>query len=221
MALPGNTVSSSPVPSPFLLPDGRALDNPLEDYERGGIALQDPSQGLNVRTWRAFVTDEGIWLQSRQGALPLFYIPGEEINLVSLAFDNNMNPVICYRQLEVVKLNWYDTTVNSRVTTQYPDALTGAVTLDDKRPTQDAVNDVLFFYVKDEGVYYRQQRDRFGVERRLAPIPQEFSNVVPAYCEEDYCSTDYTGMSVNGFASAIHIKVGMATNYRVQIEMAI
>ena len=220
MALPENTLSSSPLPAPFLSPSDRTLRDPLVAYERGGIAIQDTSQGLDKRSWKAFADSQGIWLQSMQTETPVLYIPGEEINYVSLAFDQNMNPVIVYRQLEVVKMSWYDPLVGARSLTEYPNALVGAVTLDDKRAVVDGTNDVLFIYVRDEGIFYRQQRDRYTVERFLAPLPEQFINVTAAYCEEDYCEVDYTGMHVWSLAPAIHLNVGMNTGLRLQIELA-
>jgi len=221
MALPDNRASLTPVVRPFLGPDGRALDDALVSYERGGIALNDPSQGMDVRTWKVFADDQGIWIQSRQVDTPILFIQGEEINYVDLAFDNNMNPVICYRQLEVVKLSWFDPQTSVRITTEYPMAHVGCVTLDDKRPGFTSTNDVLFIYARDEGIYYRQQRDRYGVEYYLGPVPPEFVNVVPAYCEEDYCEVDYTGMSVYGLAPLLLLNAGMTDALRIQIEIAV
>jgi hypothetical protein len=34
-----------------------------------------------------------------------------------------------------------------------------------------ALNDVILFYIKDGALFYRQQRDRYGVERRLCDCP--------------------------------------------------
>ena len=221
MALPDERLSSQPVYSSFIDPDGRSIRDPLKDFERGGVAFQDPSQGLNVRTWQAFVKEDGIWIQAYQAQTPWLIVSGEEINYVSFAFDNNMNIAVCYRQLEIVKLYWYDTTVQSMVTTEFPEADVGCVTLDDKRPEFSSTNDILFFYLRDEGLYYRQQRDRYTIERYLGPLPPEYVNVVPAYCEEDYCEVDYTGMSVTSFAPALQLNAGMNTGYRVQIEVAL
>lgn len=221
MALPGESLSSVIVYAPFMKPRERSLRDPLVVYERGGVSLQDPSQGMDVKDWKAFVTEEGIWLQSRQAETPVLFLEGEEINQVSLAFDTNMNPVIVYRQLEVVKMSWFDSTLTARVVTEYPQILVGAVTLDDKRGGMGALNDVLFIYIRDEAIFYRQQRDRFGIERFLGMLPTQFVNVTTAYCEEDYCEVDYTGMTVSSLAPAMHLNIGMNNALRIQIELAV
>ena len=221
MALPDNILSSTSVYAPFLDPHQRSLRDPLVDYERGGVALQDPSQGLNVRNWRAFITEEGIWLQSRQAETPVLFLEGEEINQVSLAFGNNMHPVIVYRQLEVVKMSWFDSAIQARVITEYPEILVGAVTLDDIREGLEDTSDILFIYIRDEAIFYRQQRDRFGIERFLTMLPSQFVNATAAYCEEDYCELDYTGMVVSSLAPAMHLNIGMNNALRIQIELAV
>lgn len=221
MALPGESLSSAIVYAPFMKPRERSLRAPLVVYERGGVSLQDPSQGVDVKDWKAFVTDEGIWLQSRQAETPVLFLEGEEINHVSLAFDTNMNPVIVYRQLEVVKMSWFDSTLTARVVTEYPQILVGAVTLDDRREGMGALNDVLFIYIRDEAIFYRQQRDRFGIERFLTMLPSQFVNATAAYCEEDYCELDYTGMTVSSLAPAMHLNIGMNNALRIQIELAV
>jgi len=38
------------------------------------------------------------------------------------------------------------------------------LTMDDKRESQSASNDIIFAYVKSGSLYYRQQRDRFQTE---------------------------------------------------------
>ena len=50
MAMPANVLSTVPHPDDYLPPidKDRGL---LEDWEMGGIALNDPSQGLRVQEW--------------------------------------------------------------------------------------------------------------------------------------------------------------------------
>lgn len=221
MALPGNTLSSEPVYAPFLDPDDRALEDFLVSYERGGIAIQDPSQGMDVRTWKAFVNEQGIWLRAYQAQTPTLFIAGEDISLVSLAFDNNMRPAVCYRQLEVVKLSWYDPTVQTQVITEFPDAYVGCVTLDNKREHFGEFNDVLFFYVVERALFYRQQRDRYTVERFLAFLPYSFIGYIFSYVTEDYSDPEYAGIVSLDLAPALHMEAGMNRKGRVQISIGV
>ncbi|WP_299589679.1 hypothetical protein, partial [uncultured Microbulbifer sp.] len=141
----------------------------ITDYERGGIALQDPSRGLNVQTWRARVLEDGraIVLDAQQVRASTV-ITGVNITEVSLAFDQNMRPVIAYVESGTAKLYWYDSSQDAQVTTSWPGFITPRVSLDDKRQLQSSVSDVIFAYLKDGNLYHRQQRDRYGTEYLLA-----------------------------------------------------
>ena len=54
--------SSVAVPAYFLRPDERAREENglLVDYEYGGAAIQDPSQGLLVKVWKLWVEGEDV-----------------------------------------------------------------------------------------------------------------------------------------------------------------
>ncbi|GAB2899693.1 hypothetical protein ACCI51_18185 [Microbulbifer echini] len=188
MALPENTLSSQPVASPFI--GGAALPvRNITDYERGGVAIQDPSKGLNFQTWRARILNDGkaIVLDAQQVRASTV-ISGANITEVSLAFDQNMRPVIAYVEAGTAKLYWYDSSQNAQVTTTFAGFITPRVSLDDKRPLQQHISDVIFAYLKNGNLYHRRQRDRYGTEYLLA------SNV----------------------SSPGLVKIGMSRNFRLQ-----
>ena len=53
MSLPAGGLSSSVVAADLLEPDNWRRPSLLVDYELGGVALNDPSQGLQVQPWVA------------------------------------------------------------------------------------------------------------------------------------------------------------------------
>lgn len=68
----------------------------------------------------------------------------------------------------IYQLYWYDSTVSGFTTTSFGSSvISPKVSLDDKRPKQSAIADVILTYVKNGNLYYRQQRDRFTVEYLL------------------------------------------------------
>jgi hypothetical protein len=195
MSLPLDTASSTPVVSLPLAPDGVTRLDRLVDYERGGVALNDASQGVNVRNWRAYVDGTNVCVAPYPENTPVSTLfSAVDITELSLAFDQLMHPTIAYVQAGVTKLYWYDTVVSGQVTTTFPDTTSPMLCLDDKRDlqVQAGVTDVLFFYVSGGNLCYRQQRDRFGVERALAALPS---------------------------GTAVITGVGMGTNNRVQVYM--
>lgn len=167
MALPDGVLSTEPVEAPFL--GGRALPvTDIRDYETGGIALQDPSQGLLVQTWRARILNNNTDIVvDADSVAETTLISGTNITEVSLAFDSNMNPAVAYVEDGTAKLYWFDSTLPGQTTTEFPGIVTPRVSLDDKRPLQSAIRDVIFAYLRDGNLYYRQQRDRYLTEYLL------------------------------------------------------
>ncbi|TVR96493.1 MAG: hypothetical protein EA406_11830 [Rhodospirillales bacterium] len=166
--LPDQTLSSEVLDAPFLFPDGDVVD-PRQDFELGGVALNDPSQGLQVTWWSAFISEDGdeIFVQ-RSGEPPISILTGTNITEVALAFDSNMRPQIAFKEDGLNRFRWFDTNAGQQVITDYPGTDTLRLGLDDKRPTQSTARDVLLVYTRDNGLYFRAQRDRYLVEYTLA-----------------------------------------------------
>lgn len=162
--LPDNTQSSRPVPA--LFSGARALPvTGLVDYEHGGIAIQDPSRGLLYQIWRAQVLGNDVVLDA-QNVAPFVLYSGANITEISLAFDQNMRPVIAFVEDGRAKMQWYDTAQSAQVVTTLDAAVINPrVALDDKRESQSGISDIVLGYIKNGVCYYREQRDRFTVER--------------------------------------------------------
>lgn len=168
----GQGLSPKPVLSDFLEPRDRPYD-PLVSPEYGGPALNVPATSRLARIWIAFVEGDNVYVAPEDGlgaATLLFTESG--IETVSLAFDQNMNPTIAYKALGVVKLWWFDSTVEHMVTTSWPGVTSAQVTTDDKRDTQVPRSDIIFAYTtSDLRLCYRMQRERYTVEHQLyAPV---------------------------------------------------
>ncbi|WP_444956796.1 hypothetical protein [Microbulbifer sp. ZKSA002] len=165
--IPDRQLSSAVVGAPFI--GGAALPaRDITDYEMGGIAIQDPSEGLDYQIWRARILNDGteIVLDARE-VDAYTIITGTDITEVSLAFDQNMYPVIAYVESGTAKLYWFDSSIGSLTTTTWPGIVTPRLTLDDTRPLQSSVSDVIFAYLSGGDLCYRQQRDRYQTEYLL------------------------------------------------------
>ena len=166
--MPENTLSSSAIFSAFLVPDKA---EPLVDFEWGGVDLLDSSQGLMVKIWKCFYHEGWICITDDVATHQVIQIAN--VKHVSLAFDFNMHPTIAYvveneDKTRSAYLYWYDTAQAAQITTTY-----GAtyhfpqLSLDDHRLHQSANADIIFAYIKNNNLYYRQQRDRFLIEYLL------------------------------------------------------
>lgn len=174
MALPDNRLSSEPVPGYFLGARAQVFPDYI-DYMDGGVAIQDPSLGLDYQTWTAEIVsdvlEDNIMLSALTFPATSVYT-GDDITEVSLAFDQNMNVCVAFVEAGVAKLLWYDTTVSELVVTEIGSEVTHPrVALDDNREFNRANSDIILAYIKDGALYYRQQRDRYAIERQLSSGP--------------------------------------------------
>ena len=165
--LPEGRLSTINIPSISIL-GGRSLESaPKIDHEDGPVNISDPSEGLFYQIWTGQVYDGGIFLFSdlieRQDIL-------EQLNIteMSFTFDQNGRPTIVYVQYGIAKIWWYDSTIAGHtITTIGSGVISPKVILDDKRQTQTNSSDIILAYIKNENLYYRQQRDRYGIEYLL------------------------------------------------------
>lgn len=193
MSLPQNTESIVPVPGIYLPPDDQ-ITQPMVDFEAGGVALSDPSQGLTGYIWTLYQVNLDVFVQ-RNGAAPVLLFSQSDIVELSLAFDQNMRPSVAYALSDgTIHLRWFDTVQQLYITTNFGQAKNPRLTLDDKRREMSSISDVLLAYIKnDSTLCVRQQRDRFGIEYVIA-----------------------TGL----LPTTVLKNIGMNTGYRVQFELA-
>lgn len=156
---------------PFMEPDAKPFRR-LVSHERGGIALNDPSQGLDVQNWRLESDGSMVRLFSELDN-PIELFPDSGIRQLSLSFDQNMRKVVAIEhEAGGVDLIWYDTLVALEVTSSFAGVRSPVLSLDDKRKSQSGTSDVIFGYVRngDNMLCYRQQRERFTIEHELTQL---------------------------------------------------
>lgn len=170
MALPNDKLSTDPAPAPFLYNDDKTVTR-FVDYEMGGIALNDPSSGLTHQVWTASIEGNRIFLHPENGDKTLIYTGTGIVTDISISFDQNMRLTYAYVEDNDCYLYWYDNTVGDYTRTNFGRLKTPRISLDDKRSESTGSSDIIFAYIKDAKLYYRQQRDRFGVERLLDDGP--------------------------------------------------
>lgn len=190
MAIIDQRLSTGTVAGKILPPADRYISRKIIDWEYGGIDIGNSSQGHLVQIWvadivedtkiRIYIEPEFTPEECQLVQIDNFIVPvdetgnGDEISEVGLAFDQNMRPAVVYvlrvGSERFTKLYWYDADVGDFVTTNFG-ALwrSPRILLDDKRrlATEKGLNDILLFYHRSNNLYYRQQRDRFLIERLL------------------------------------------------------
>lgn len=171
MSLPYDVLSPTPAPAALLVPDDLGRRTRVQDYERGGIAVGDPSQGLDVQNWRLRLLGTDLLLSPEPYDTETAILVIAGVTELSLSFDQNMNVSVAYVELGQAKLYWYDTALPGYTTTILAaDVRSPFLSFDDKRPFATTINsnDILLFYLRSNRLCYRQQRERFLTERTLA-----------------------------------------------------
>lgn len=168
--LQDSVLSTQIIAAPFAFP--RNIPKAaLVDFEYGGVAIQDPSQGLRVKVWRAEYVD-GAVVVSADGVTPTTIITVAHITQIGFAFDANMKPFVCY-QLENgdAKYYWFDSTVPGFVTSTLPTGTDAPLCAhDDTRNTQVRLgrSDIILTYTRAGSLYFRAQRERYLTEHLLS-----------------------------------------------------
>lgn len=167
--IPGNRIDNRTVLSVIAYPDN-LKEIGLEDAKLGGLDIEDSSEGLLDYVWTATGNAEtGDVVLQREGREPVYwYNIGSSCKDLTLAFNQNMQPAIAWQDAEDnLWLRFYDSVSNTYATTSFGIGSCPRLTLDDKRPNMSATSDVIFGYLRETSLYYRQQRDAFQIERLL------------------------------------------------------
>ena len=197
--IPDNELALEALLSPFV-EIVRQPGEYLIDYEMGGVALNDPSQGLLYQQWylqaqynrAANTTSVQVRSEAEPTWIELFSRPGR-VKEVALAWDNNMNPFVAFvDENESASIFWYDPVVVDQVISSLPNGVKNPrCCVDDKRSFNTSNSDIELFYIRAGNLYVLHQRERYQVEHLLS-----------------------TGLG----SSAELIAVGMGRGNRVQIR---
>lgn len=167
-------------------------DDIIQVIEIGPDNLYDSQGRLDKRYWLLYENPdtEGEILISRGNngvweAPIVLFRDAQKINELSLTFDQLGNPVVFYRlYIDFLKLYWYNTITSAY---EIKDLATGSSLIsgfDARQDTSVQYSDAMLFYVRDDKIYMRIQRDRYDIEYLT---PSTGKNVVLRSC----------GMTVN------------------------
>ena len=170
-----NLYNDAKLSSRFQFPDS-VSGSELEDWERGGLAIQDPSKGLNYQNWYGYwnPTDTTAYLVPDSTGIPQAIFVESNVVEFSFTFDQNMRWVSATRSAsDALSFRWYDTALEAYTTTSYAEIASVRVTHDDKRDLQitQGVSDVILTYIRAGLVRWRVQRDRYLTEYSYSELP--------------------------------------------------
>ena len=169
--LPNAALSSTVEYAPFLPPRTSVRFSSAagaQDIHYGGVALGDPTQGIQYQLWTAYISGGDIWLSAPN--TPAYkFLPGVGATWVALAFDQNAREFLAYStESENAYYYWYDSTIPGYTTTALPGSVPRVfAALDDARQQESSTADIILAYERTGELYFRAQRDRYGVEYAL------------------------------------------------------
>lgn len=167
--LPDGVLSTVTHEAAFLPPRNRRRAR-LIDYEQGGIALQNTTEGLQYQTWWARADElTGAITLGAEHVAPSVVLTVPGIDDVALAFDLNMNLFLAWTESGgAARFRWYDPLLSDFTIVDLPSGSHSVrASLDDKRPHQNTAADIILTYLRAGVLYYRQLRDRFVTEYEL------------------------------------------------------
>ncbi len=176
--LPANRFSTTAIVADFLAGDDLPRSK-LQDFERGGIDIGDPSEGLAYQTWELRAIGREVRVRPYPDGTYTTLFTWDGIQEVAFAFDQNMQPIVAFKADNLWRLRWFNPEpgVNGYTYTSLPGVRDVRMTLDEKRELVRDFSDVLVFYLKDnptiqpQAVYMRLQRDRYEIEYRIGNLP--------------------------------------------------
>lgn len=172
--IPDDELSTTAYISGFSFPVKSAIGpDKLKAWELGGVALNDPSQGLQVKLWEGSLeidreTGIGSVYVKAPGVAKTLLFSGTDISEIDIAFDQNMNPFVAYQQGSAAKIYWYDPLIPGMTHTTLPaGSYNLRCTLDEKRDFNVSSSDIVLCYIRSGTLYRVYQRDRYGSEKAL------------------------------------------------------
>jgi hypothetical protein len=176
--IPSNAFTTNPIQGSFRPPNDLDYD-PLHQIVWGGQAIGDGTKGRLVKYWEVALVTEGITVRPVNGpiAFTLTGLDISQITSVSLAFDSNMGLAIAYTVSTGANLYYFDSLSSQYTTRFFADINSCRLCVDDARDFYSSASDVIFAYTRVGNVYWRQQRDRYNIERLIGASPNKLIRI--------------------------------------------
>ena len=159
--IPGGFVAGAE--SPFLPPASDPYD-PLTQRVWGGTALNNGANGRLVQLWQVSYSDPVISV-GLPASTPAFTLSRPGLTSVSLAFDQNMAPVLAWQTSAGTTIYFFNGTTYEELLV--PGTTSSRAVVDDLRAFNAANSDIIVAYTRAGSVWYRQQRDNYAIERLI------------------------------------------------------
>lgn len=147
----------------LLEPDSKKYSG-LFDYELGGEDIGNTDLGFLVRTWKVEVINGDVTLFRDEVFHSVLFYDSSIVD-IALAFDQSMQVVLAWQTLDgSIYLRYYDSVSLSYAVMSVGIGKCPRLSLDDKRSEFISTCDVIFAYISEGSLRYRQQRESYLTE---------------------------------------------------------
>jgi len=176
--IPGNAITNVPDPAAFRKP----YDSPASALSRtcrGGVALNDASKGRDYQDWSVWYDGSTILFGPTSSGIATGSLATAGVTQLSLAFDNNMNPVLAWLDDTGANIRYFSASTSSYVVVNVPGATSCLACVDDVRPIYNTQSDVIFAYTLPNGLWYTYQRENYATARQASTASKKLKRMGP------------------------------------------
>ena len=161
------TMSSTVVMDELLSPYN-TIKTPLKDYARGGKAILDSSEGLNIKNWEIYIENDKVYIKAEDSdPIEIDAVPAD-ISWISFCFDQNMHYHIVYVKEGNTFWYWYDPVAEKYNILELGSGISSPMCrLDDARFDAISESDIILSYIKNNNLYCRVERQRYETEHLI------------------------------------------------------
>ncbi|MBE0418561.1 hypothetical protein EI165_00305 [Pseudoalteromonas nigrifaciens] len=187
-------------PTGIAKPPNLAFDV-VQAVSLGPMQLNNSGGKLNERYWIAYVDNGAVYIKGSQGerwgAEALLLNELEPIKQITLTFDQLGRPLVFYRVgADTLKLYWYNPVLEQTELKVLAQGISPNAGFDAPQDTGQSYSDAMLFYVRDDIIYMRVQRDRFETEY-VTPTGQEANSSIDIVYKEHTPDSIGTSLSTN------------------------
>lgn len=159
MSIPALTLMPFPMPGDFAY-TVRAERDQLVDFEQGGIALNNGSQGTDVQLWSGIYTG-GDFVLSAPSAAPTSVWSRPGVIRFGFSFDQNMQPVIAYEDAAGAHVRFFGNNGQFDIQDLEAGATNVCISADDNRSFNTVNRNVILGYNVGNSLNARVQLESY------------------------------------------------------------
>lgn len=160
MSIAALTLTPNPMQGTFLY-TVRAERDQLIDFEQGGIALNDGSQGTDVQLWSGIYLDGGFQL-SAPTVPPTIVYSTPNVTRFAFSFDQNMQPVLAWQDPSGAHVRFYANTGHFQIQDLEAGAVNVCMSADSNNPLDVNIRNVILAYNVGDSLNARVQVESYA-----------------------------------------------------------